>query len=286
MNGLGGRSTTGWSLVFAMAFATPAYAQDAGSADRLVVPNIKWSLSGDPPVRAPASRSEEAPAGAAPARKASAKPPAAKKPVTARPVLASPRAKPAPPRPIARTAAPARPVVTRVARPTKPAPPRPVVRTAAAPRPAVARVAPLAVKPVTVKAPTRPIVAPPPVAVQPSPARPPPSLVDESEPGLVTIHPLTPRKVTEDESSFGHAVAAVASHTQGIPRLRPTVGVLALAAALLGLIAIWWQSVGARMWGMHRRRAQPKLMIDIPLAEQPQIAELALPEAALDRENA
>jgi hypothetical protein len=132
----------------------------------------------------------------------------------------------------------------------------------------------------------RPLVAPPPVAVQPSPAVSPPGLVADADPGLVTTQPLTPRQVTEDEGSFGHAVAAVASRTRGIPPLRPMVGIVALATALLGLVSIWWKSVGARMWHARRRKAQPRLMIDIPLAADPAIGELRLPEIAFDREDA
>jgi hypothetical protein len=147
------------------------------------------------------------------------------------------------------------------------------------------------IKPVTAKAPIRPAIAPPPVAAPPPPAAVqsppvmPPAVVEDSDPGLVTIHPLTPRKVSEDDGSFNHAVTAAASYTRGIPPLRPTVGILSLAAALFALIAIWWQSVGARKWGTYRRKAQPRLMIDIPLAGEAGPNELRLPEIAFDGEK-
>ena len=70
--------------------------------------------------------------------------------------------------------------------------------------------------------------------------------------------------------------------TRGIPPLRPTVGVLSLAAALFALIALWWQSVGARRWGAYRRKAQPRLMIDIPLASEDGADEPATPGIAFD----
>jgi hypothetical protein len=41
---------------------------------------------------------------------------------------------------------------------------------------------------------------------------------------------------------------------------------LSLIAALAGLVAIWWNSVGARAWQGRRRKAQARRMIDVPLA--------------------
>ncbi|MCW3005288.1 MAG: hypothetical protein JWQ20_4586 [Conexibacter sp.] len=129
-------------------------------------------------------------------------------------------------------------------------------------------------------------MAPPPVAVRLPPATPAPAIVEDFTPGLVTTRPLTPRKVTGDDESLGPAVGTAASHSRGIPPLRPAVGIMSLATALLGLIAIWWKSVGARMWRARRRKAQPRLMIDIPLAEDSAIGELRPPGLAFDRESA
>jgi hypothetical protein len=159
----------------------------------------------------------------------------------------------------------------------KPAAAKPQARTIT-PSPAVAAKAP----PPTV-APPQVAASPPPVAVQPPPVMPSPGFVADSDPALVTVHPLTARKVSEDDGSFSGAVAATASQTQGLPRLRPIVGIIALAAALLALIRIWWQSFGARIWGVRRRQAQPRLMIDVPLSEEPGIRELAMGEIALGR---
>jgi hypothetical protein len=152
---------------------------------------------------------------------------------------------------------------------TKAAPARPIVSLLPIARPAVARVDAPAVTPLPAEPPIKPTVVPPPVAIQP--ARPAPTLVADSDSGLVTTEPLAPRRVNADEGGLGHAVAAVAS-------LRPMVGILSLAAAFLGLASIWWQSLGARMWHARRRKAQPRLMIDIPLAADPKIA--------FDRESA
>jgi len=52
------------------------------------------------------------------------------------------------------------------------------------------------------------------------------------------------------------------------------------------LVAIWWQSLGARMWGVRRRNTQPRLMIDIALAEESPISTLAMTEIVRDRETA
>jgi hypothetical protein len=267
VNGVGGRSIAGWILALAMAGATPVYAQEAESPDASALPDIKWSLSGESSVRAPDQRPAETRTSVPPAaaRKVTVKVTAVKKAAPAAPVLARSRTKPVAVRPIVRTMPAARPVA----------------------KPAVARVAPPAVKPLPAKPPVRPMAAATaatptaaraPAPVQPRPVTPAPTLIDESDPGLVTTEPLTPRAVATDEDG-GHAVAAVTS-------LRPTVGMLALAAALLGLAAIWWKSVGTRMWHTRRRKAQPRLMIDIPLADQPEIGELPMAKIAFDRESA
>jgi hypothetical protein len=250
-----------------MAIATPVHAQEAAaSTGATVLPNIKWSLSGEAAVRAPAQRQEQAPASAPPAqpRKGAAKRPAATKAARARPMLAS----------VARKAVAAGPIV------------RSVPKAKPASSPAARRTEARAMKPVTARAPTRPIAAPSPVMPKPAPAIAPSSIVDEdSDPALVTTQPLTPRRVTEDEGSFGHAITAVASHTKGIPPLRPTVGILSLATALLVFAAIWWQSVGARMWGIRRRKGQPRLMIDVPLADAPDVGKLATRDIAFDQQD-
>jgi hypothetical protein len=109
--------------------------------------------------------------------------------------------------------------------------------------------------------------------------------VVDSEPALVTTRLLPQRNPAEDDGSFGHAVAETAKQTRGLPPLRWAVAVLALAAALLALVALWWQSVGARMWRLRRRNVQPRLMIDIPLASDREASELAMGALTLGRDE-
>jgi hypothetical protein len=103
---------------------------------------------------------------------------------------------------------------------------------------------------------------------------------------MVTTHPLPQRRQPADDGSFGSAVAAAALHTRGIPMLRPVIGVVALAAALIALVAVWWHCVGARTWRARRRKDGPRVMIDIPLADEPGLGELALRELGFEREHA
>jgi hypothetical protein len=51
-----------------------------------------------------------------------------------------------------------------------------------------------------------------------------------------------------------------------MPPLRKLVGMLSLFAALAGLVAIWWTSIGARAWNARRRKEPARQMIDVPLA--------------------
>lgn len=106
-------------------------------------------------------------------------------------------------------------------------------------------------------------------ASAPKPAMPSPDLVRDSGRTTVTTHRLIPRKTGEDDGGFRHAVMAATSQNSGISPLRAAIGAISLAAALIALVAIWWQSVGARSWSGRRRTAQPRRMIDIPLAGDP-----------------
>jgi hypothetical protein len=261
-----------------MAFATPVHAQDAGSGTP-DLPNIKWSLSGETSVQAPPKRRAEAPAIAAPARPykvTAAKPPVAKTVAVVKPARAVVQKPPAP----VRTAAKAPP-------PPKPGP-RPAMAQVRAlpPKPPAAKPLPILASPPVALRPSAVAAKPPPIAVQRQPMTPPPDLGTDSDLALVTTHPLPPRNASEEGGSFGEAVASAARHTSGLPTLRPVVGFLSLAAALLALVAIWWQSLGARMWGVRRRNTQPRLMIDIALAEESPISTLAMTEIVRDRETA
>jgi hypothetical protein len=51
-----------------------------------------------------------------------------------------------------------------------------------------------------------------------------------------------------------------------LPPLREFAGMLSLIAALAGLVAIWWKSVGARTWQARRYYGRPRPKIDVPLA--------------------
>jgi hypothetical protein len=303
-----GRSAIGWMIMaVAMTGLSSAHAQDAAPAGTLAVPNIKWSLSGKHSVTAAAPTSQPRPAmRQAPARKGAADAPTAKtspkQQVTAKASLKqqTTTARASPKQRVATVKASSKQRMTtakasqkpRVATANKPIVPlivrhSPPARVAARPtaRPATVETRKPAVT--APKAETHASRTPAPAARRiPQPA-PLPAVIDEPDAGQVTIQPLTPRPpAATDDGSFGHAVAATAKNTVGLPALRLVTGLLSLAAALAGLAAIWWRSIGARHWHARRRGVQPRLMIDVALAEEPLANETPPREMALPRMDA